>query len=363
MNATPTRDRTGTSLTAIASRLRGRNNEGILALTLVVLVIAVGLVNPKFWSIATVFGVARSSMVDIVFALGVLMVIITRQIDVSFPIVGIFSAYATIKTIEAIGTDLGPVLSFLVAATIGTLLGLVNGFIIARWNLPALIVSLGTVGIFRGVLITFIGGKYVGNLPPSLNDLSMTDVVQVTQGGATTRLHVFIIPVVLLCIAASLFLNRTIWGRGLYAIGGDIESARRAGFAVSRIQIILYGIVGLLAGVAGMMHITLARTANPHDLAGTELDVIAAVVLGGASILGGRGSVLGTVFGVVLISVIQNSLLLMGVPSTWQRAAVGILLLLGITAQLLGRNRAPKASALEPEPDDALTPTTSEVAR
>jgi len=353
-----------TGLTSMLTRLRGTNNEGILAGTLIVLVLAMGLVNPDFWSVATAFGIARSSMVDIVFALGVLMVIITRQIDVSFPVVGIFAAYSTVVLVDSMDTAFGAIPTFLVAGGIGTVLGLVNGAIIARLQLPALIITLGTVGIFRGGLLTYVGSKYIGNLPDALNDLSRTDLFVVTQGGSTTRLHVFIVPVVLLCIAVSLFLNRTIWGRGLYAIGGDIESARRAGLSVPRIQLTLYASVGLLAGIAGMMYVTLARTANPHEFAGTELDIIAAVVLGGASILGGRGSVVGTVLGVVLIAVIRNSLLLMGVPSTWQRAAVGILLILGITAQMLGSRRRARPGR---EPDvDAAAPTsdtTSEVTR
>jgi simple sugar transport system permease protein len=134
-------------------------------------------------------------------------------------------------------------------------------------------------------------------------------------------------------------------GRSIYAIGGDAESARRAGIPVTAITVFIYLLVGLFAGFAGMMHVTHVGLANPYELVGGELDVIAAVVLGGASIFGGTGSVTGTVLGVVLISLVENSLILLGVPSTWQRAAVGMLLLVGITAQALsasaGRRRRP----------------------
>jgi simple sugar transport system permease protein len=140
-------------------------------------------------------------------------------------------------------------------------------------------------------------------------------------------------------VAVHWLLRRTMFGRGVYALGGDSESARRAGFPVTKLQLTIYVLTGLLAGIAGMMHVTLSRNANPYELAGTELDIIAAVVLGGASILGGRGSVLGTVLGVLLISVIKNSLILMGVPGTWQRAAVGVLLVVGVTIRALGARR------------------------
>jgi simple sugar transport system permease protein len=114
-----------------------------------------------------------------------------------------------------------------------------------------------------------------------------------------------------------------------------------------KLQLAIYVLVGVLAGIAGLMHVTLSRNANPYELAGTELDIIAAVVLGGASILGGRGSVLGAVLGVVLISLIKNSLILMGVPGTWQRTAVGVLLVAGVTIQALGARKRKRMRADE----------------
>jgi simple sugar transport system permease protein len=148
--------------------------------------------------------------------------------------------------------------------------------------------------------------------------------------------------VIVLVIGVSLLLRKTMFGRGLFAIGGDIEGARRAGFPVMRIQVLLYVLAGAIAAVGGLIHVVLGQNANPQDLVGTELDVIAAVVLGGASIFGGRGTVLGTVLGVLLVQIINNSLLLMGVPTAWQRAAVGILLALGVGVQAVMARRAAK---------------------
>lgn len=348
----PTRQRPSAKR-PIWTRLRGQNNEGILALTILLLVVVMGSVNQEFLSTSTLFAIMRNSLVEMVFALGVLIVIISGGIDVSFPVIGIFAAYTTVMLAQNGGFDPGVAGAFVIAIVVGTVLGLVNGGLISRFKLPTLIVTLGTQGIFRGALLAYIGSKYIAELPRSLQDLSLTDLISVQQGSATTRLHVFIIPVVLLCLAVSWLLRRTMFGRGLYAIGGDAESARRAGFPVQRIQVLLYALVGLLAGIAGMMHVTLSRNANPYELAGSELDIIAAVVLGGASILGGRGSVLGTVLGVLLISVIKNSLILMGVPGTWQRAAVGILLIVGISGQALGARRKARRRAPELDPAEA----------
>jgi simple sugar transport system permease protein len=333
-----------------AERLRGRNNEGVLGLTILVLVLVMSLVNGDFFTVSTLFSILRNSLVEMVFALGVLIVIISGGIDVSFPVIGIFAGY-TVVVLAANGEfDPGVVGALVIAVVVGSLLGLVNGGLIARFKLPTLIVTLGTQGIFRGVLLAYVGSKYIAELPESLAALSTADLFTHQQGSTTSRLHVFIVPVVLLCLAVHWLLTRTMFGRGVYALGGDAESARRAGFPVVRLQVPIYVLVGLLAGIAGVMHVTLSRNANPYELAGTELDTIAAVVLGGASILGGRGSVLGAVLGVLLIAVIKNSLILMGVPGTWQRVAVGLLLVAGVSIQALGARRRARRHTVELEP-------------
>jgi simple sugar transport system permease protein len=335
--------------TSVLARLRGENNEGVIALSIVALAVVIGTLNPDFWSISTVFSILRNSMVEVVLALGVLLVIVSGGIDVSFPAIAIFAAYTTVVIARNGDFDPGAVGAFLISAVIGVLLGLVNAGLIAGFRLPTLIVTLGTQGMFRGVLLAYIGSKYIAELPAGVDALSTRDLITIHQdNGTLTRLHVFIIPVVVVCVLVGLLLRRTMIGRGIYALGGDAESARRAGFPVVRLQVFIYTCVGLLAGLAGMMHVTLSRNANPYELVGTELDVIAAVVLGGASILGGRGSVTGTVLGVVLISLIKNSLVLMGVPGAWQRAAVGLLLLIGVTVQALGARRRARAPLTQP---------------
>jgi simple sugar transport system permease protein len=138
-------------------------------------------------------------------------------------------------------------------------------------------------------------------------------------------------------------LTRTIFGRSVYALGGGVEATRRLGISVKRTQTKIYLLVGGLSGLAGILYVSLQRKANPYDLAGSELDVIAAVVLGGASIMGGYGTVFGTVLGVLFINMIKNNLILLGVSSSWQRAAVGVLLVIGITIQAISENRRNKA--------------------
>jgi simple sugar transport system permease protein len=320
-------------------RLRGPNNEGLLVVVILVVVVAMSLASPAFFTANTFFALVRSSMVPLIFALGVLLVLISGGIDVSFQAIAIFAAYATIDAVLGAGAAPGPLAMIAAAMAVGALLGLLNGVVIARFRLPTLIVTLGTQSIFKGVLIAYIGSVYISaaDLPASIDGLSRAHLVDVAGGGF---LHFMILPVVALTVLVAVTLSRTVFGRSIYAIGGDIEAARRVGIRVVRTQVLLYVLVGALAAFGGVLHVVLGRNANPQSLVGTELDIIAAVVLGGASIFGGRGSVFGTVLGVVLVQLINNNLVLLGIPSTWQRAAVGVLLLLGVGVQAVGASRA-----------------------
>lgn len=320
------------------SRLRGPNNEGLLVAVILVVVIAMSIASPAFFTPGTFFALVRSSMVPLIFALGVLLVLISGGIDVSFPAVAIFAAYTTVKLSVDGNLNPSPFLIFAIAMAIGAALGLLNGVVIARFRLPTLIVTLGTQSIFKGILIAYIGSLYISasDLPRSVAQVSAAHLVDVAGGG---YLHFLIIPVVVVDLLVSAMLRWTVFGRSIYAIGGDTEAARRVGIRVVRTQVWLYVLVGALAAFGGVVYIILGRNANPQSILGTELDIIAAVVLGGASIFGGRGTVGGTVLGVVLVQLINNNLVLLGIPSTWQRAAVGVLLLFGVSVQALGAAR------------------------
>lgn len=320
-------------------RLRGANNEGVLAVVLAALVIVMSLLNPAFFTAGTAFSVLRAGTVPLILALAVLLVIISGGIDVSFAAVAIFSAYSAVTFCLTTGSDPGVLGIFGLAVLIGATLGLVNGLVIARFRLPTLIVTLGTQSVFVGVMFSYVGSRYYADLPTSLANLATAYVLDLSTDAGRAYLHAMAVLAVALAVAVSLVLRRTMFGRSLYAIGGDVEAARRAGFRVMRTQIAVYVIVGVLAATAGVAFMVMGRSANPKDIIGGELDVIAAVVLGGASIFGGRGSVLGTVLGVLLVQVINNSLLLAGVPSAWLRAAVGVLLIVGVGVQALAARR------------------------
>jgi simple sugar transport system permease protein len=321
-----------------------RRNETVLIFAIIIFSLVIGSKSPEFFTLANLFDILRSSFVQLLFALGVLIVIISGGIDVSFPIVGIFSGYTAVIIMQKL--ELNPESLFIpivLAVLIGIALGGFNAIAIAGFGIPTLIATLGTAGIFRGVMLSFIGASFISDIPIGLDKFSTADLVKFeSDAGTLVRLHVLVIPVAIITILVALLLSRTIFGRSVYALGGGTEPTRRLGISVKRTQAKIYMLVGGLSGLAGILYVSLQRKANPYDLAGSELDVIAAVVLGGASIMGGYGTVFGTVLGVLFINMIKNNLVLLGVSSSWQRAAVGVLLVIGITIQAISENRKNK---------------------
>ena len=167
--------------------------------------------------------------------------------------------------------------------------GPINAFFIARFKLPTFIVTLGTLSLFRGAMLFFVGSDYYNarELPISIRTYSAESILTVETARGTTSLHPTIFILIAIALLTWFVLRYTMLGRGIYAIGGDREAAERAGFNINRTQWIIYAFVGLNAGIGGMIVTALFRQANPFALVGTELEVIAAVVLGGAALTGG----------------------------------------------------------------------------
>jgi simple sugar transport system permease protein len=231
--------------------------------------------------------------------------------------------------------------AFIISGAIGLGLGFINAFFISRFNLPTLIVTLGTLSMFHGFVLFAIGNGIIRSMPPSFTAFARTTLIEVPlANGGVSRLHPGIFLTVVAVLLTWLLLDYTMLGRGVYALGGAREAAERAGFNIPRIQYFIYGTVGLLSGIAGVTYAALGRQANPQDIVGSELNVIAAVVLGGATLTGGRGTVLGTVLGVALVVIMNNSLILLGIPSTWQRVVLGIIIIIGTGVPALQAQRA-----------------------
>jgi simple sugar transport system permease protein len=288
------------------------------------------VVDPAFFSLPTLFDLLRNSIVTGIFAIGVLVVLVSGGIDVSFTAIAAFAMYSTTLALKNLGIDVPWYGAFALSILIGTGLGLVNAIFIAGFRLPTLIVTLGTLSVVRGFLLTFVGSQLISNVPSGMREFSQLILFRgTTAEGYFYSLPWAFVALVLVVVGTWFLLYRTLLGRKIFAIGGSEESARRIGIGVRGVQVFIYAYVGALSGLAGIIHASLARVANPFDLVGLELSVIAAVVLGGARLTGGYGTITGTLLGLALIVLVSNSLILLGIPSTWQSVVIGALILLG----------------------------------
>jgi simple sugar transport system permease protein len=326
-------------------RLLG-SRESLLAVLIVALASLFGLLAPEFLSLNHLFGIGRSSVVIGIMALGMLLVLITGGIDVSVSATAVASMYIATVALTDLGYE-GPfILGALLAALIGGLFGLVNAILVTALKLPSLIVTLGTLTLFRGGLLAFVGTARLRDLPAHMSEFSNTWLFTVTAGGQPARFHLSVLVLVLVAVVLAWALRSTTWGRSMYAVGDNQDAAARLGVAVTRIRCTAFVLAGVLAGLAGMMSGALNRAADPFTIVGTEMEALAAVVLGGAAVTGGRGTVLGTMLGVLLINMVGVSLVLVGIPTAWREACVGLFLLLGVGVPALRQRRVERSSGV-----------------
>lgn len=306
-----------------------RRSETVIFLVLLAAMIGIGLVNPAFWQLGNIFSLLRANIIIGIMALGVLTVMISGGIDVSFPAFAMAAMYLTLLWMLNSGYD-GVFVPFLMATAIGLVLGALNAFFVHKIRMIPLIVTLGTGAMVRGFLLGFIGTSTINidKMPRPLIDFAKQDLTSFTAEDGSHIGLTAMLPIYLgFALLVHLLLRHTMIGRSVFAMGGDKEAARRAGFNIPLTTLFVYCLAGALAGFTGLLHVSMIWLANPHDLAGMELDVIAAVVLGGASIFGGRGSVLGTMLGVFMLVMVNNSLIIMHVSTTWQRVVVGTIVI------------------------------------
>jgi ribose transport system permease protein len=286
----------------------------------------------NFATVANFRNIAIDASVLLVMAVGMTFVILTAGIDLSIGSVLVFASVVSAQTMEKLGQEgLGVILLGLAVALAGGLAwGIFNGVLIAKAHLSPLIVTLGTLGIAQGAALLLTGGINVRRVPGEL-------VTGLGVGRLFGNIPYLVLVAAGVTVVGAIVLAFTRFGRYTYAIGSNEEAARRAGINVERHLIKIYGISGLLAGLAGFL--TLARFATT-TLAGhttDNLQAIAAVVIGGTSLFGGVGNVLGTVVGVFIPAVLQNGFVILRVQSFWQQVAVGAVLILAVYLDQLKR--------------------------
>jgi simple sugar transport system permease protein len=309
--------------------LRDNPTELKLLVLLLLLSGALAVATPTFLTAQNLASVLNNSAVNVIWAVGLLVVLVSGGIDISFAVAASVVQVLLVHVLDAVGGGNWAV-GVLLAMALGAALGAVNAALIWGLGIISIVVTIATFNAFFGLLMWLTGGRGIYDLPGWWTSRILIWERQAADGSwAELTLAV---AVMLACMAATWALLRlTTTGRQLYAWGDNPDGARRLGIRPAAMTFIAFGWMGMMAGIAGLVQVNVAREVVPNALYGRELDVLAAVVLGGARLGGGRGTVLGCVLGVLVVAVTQNGLNLLGISPYAFRMVVGIIILLAIS--------------------------------
>lgn len=287
---------------------------------LVVICVGLAFMSPDFLTVGNMMDVMRQVSINAVIAFGMTQVILLGGIDLS---VGSILAVSSVLGAITMKAGYNAVLATLIAILAGAILGWINGIVIAPGKVAPFIATLATMTLLRGVALVLSKGSPITGFS--------SDFFSLLGGGYLLRL--IPIPVVCMLVMFAGFwfvLKKTVFGRHVYATGGNAEAARLSGVKTDRVQIIVYTVSGVMAAIAGVILTSRLNSAQPNAGVGYELDAIAAVVLGGTSLSGGRGWIFGTLVGALLIGVLNNGLNLLGVSAFYQQVIKGGVILLAV---------------------------------
>jgi rhamnose transport system permease protein len=323
--------------------------SAVIGLLLIVIAVSLAVV-PNFDSPLTVTYLLRDIAPILLIALPMTLIIITEEIDLSVAsIVGLSSVMTGILTQAGLPFPVAAIAAILV----GAVAGVVNGFLVTVVGLPSLAVTIGTLALFRGIAVGLLGTTAVTEFPEFWSDLARDNI-------PGTPIPGIMIPFVVLAIGFAILLHFTPFGRSLYAIGLNKEAAAFSGVDVGRTKFLLFVMSGTVSGFAGVYFTLLYNNARGDNATGMELQVIAAVLLGGVSIFGGRGALHGVIAGVLLIGTLGSALRLAGVTSDIINVITGVLLVLSVvSASLLAWLRRRRISAIGKKKGRSATPASS----
>lgn len=301
-------------------------------LALILLSVILTLLSDKFLTVNNIMNIARQSSINALLAIGMLLPILTAGIDLS--VGSILAVSIMIMGIVSVNMSLSPVLGILACLVVGAGFGLLNGVLLTKLRLPHPFIStLGTQFIGRGVALLLTAAAPIAGFPL---------MIQYVGSEFIGPIPVSFILVIIVYVFMHIFLTRTQTGRYIYAIGGNPEAARLSGIKVDRVLIIVYTISGLMAGLAGLVMVGRVNSAFPLAGVTYELDAIAAVIIGGASFLGGVGTVAGTLIGAMIIAVLRNGLNLLNVSADSQMALIGIVIIAAVYVDVLRQRKKRK---------------------
>lgn len=337
-----------TDATAVATAGATANRRGLLTaiarqreLTLVgIMVVLGGLVSisaPQFLTYANISEFAVLASVTAVAAVGEALVIITRNVDLSVEAMIGLVAYVVAVSLES--HTLSAPVAILVGLLLGLALGMVNGLVIAVLRVPAIVATLGTLSVFRGIDY-FVAGSHqvpVASLPEGFADPAQGDVLGIP---------IFVLVVIVIVAVGMVILRSSRYGRQLYAVGSNPEAAAILGIPSKRVVFTAFALCGLLSGAAGVMWVMEFGTINGTAATGAGLAIVAAVVVGGVNIFGGSGTLAGAALGALFLGFIANALILVGLSQFWLQAIYGAVILAAVAADAVILRRVQRASSL-----------------
>lgn len=289
-----------------------------IIIVLIIVVVIFSLTSVTFLTSNNIINVIRQSSVIIILAMGMTYVIISGGIDLSISslaaLVGTLTASMIVSGMSVWG-------AIILCLVLGMGCGALNGLMIAKANVPPFMATLAMMAIARGTILVYTGGYPVYGLPESFI---------IIGSGYVVGIPIPVIIMLIICIIACIIMDRTTFGRSVYAVGGNEKAARLSGISVSSVKIKVYIISGFTAAIGGIILTARLASGQPALGAGLELDAIAAVILGGASLSGGRGKVWGSIFGAVIMVVIGNGLNLLGISGFWQQIVKGTIIAVAV---------------------------------
>ena len=319
----------------------GRTHEARLLLVNVVLFLFLSVAAQGFFSVQNALNLMTSYAFAGILAAGLVVVLVAGGIDISFTAVASIAQYLAVYAVARY--DLGWLALFGVALGVGTALGLLNAVLITWLRISSIIVTIALLNIYYGLLMFISNGNPINSLPVWYAD-GLIWILGEDEYANPYILTLQLLGLALAFLLSWALLNRTSVGRRLRALGGNPEAAKRVGFSELQLNLVAYGFMGLMAGIASLVQAQVSQSVVPNALVGRELDVLAAVVLGGASLTGGVGTVLGTLLGLMLLAFLQDGLILLGVSSFWIQCVTGSVFLVAVATISWERQRQQRAT-------------------
>ena len=308
-----------------------KDNIGIIIalLAMCIFLVIFPTTRTTFLTPNNMFNILRQNASNLFLATGMTMVIILGGIELSVGSVIALSGCVAAGCVVNLG--LPEAVGFLAAILVGAIVGMFNGLVICKTDIPPFIVTLASMNIAKGIALVYTQGAPIR---------CMTDAFKFPGAGYVGPVPTPVILMLIVFVIAALMINRTQLGRHIYAVGGNAQAAKFSGINVSKVKFIVYTYTGIMAGIAGVVVASRLYSGQPTAGDGAEMDAIAAVVVGGTSMSGGSGRIGGTLIGVLIIGVLNNGLNLMGVDSNWQYIVKGLVILLAVYVDFIRNKKA-----------------------